>query len=206
MSTWRPGYRSPRSWGQGKCVFGEPTSAHPVLKVHKPDSRCWRAMVSIWEPRMSTWWIEGETNWFDYIYRDGRKRLQEDEEGARGTQGGGREVNGKAEQADNRGWSSTPQEIEMQRKKSRQVSLGMAGNDPTAQDVAQAGPWKKERRRKRKSPSAHASISMRSDFESQHKVESGNCGPSVTDSYYELCTAFWCFGNAYGFDAVWELK
>lgn len=54
--------------------------------------------------------------------------------------GGGREVNGKTKQADNRERSSTPHEIEMQRKKSRQVSVGMAGNDPIAQDVAQAGP------------------------------------------------------------------
>lgn len=38
----------------------------------------------------------------------------------------------------------------MQRKKSRLVSLGIAGNDPIAQEVAQAGPWKKERRRKEK--------------------------------------------------------
>lgn len=48
-------------------------------------------------------------------------------------------MNGKAKQADNRDRGSTPQETEVQRKKGRQVSLGIAGNDPITQEVAQAG-------------------------------------------------------------------
>lgn len=35
--------------------------------------------------------------------------------------------------------TGTPQETEVQRKKGRQVSLGIAGNDPVTQEVAQAG-------------------------------------------------------------------
>lgn len=76
----------------------------------------------------------------------------------------------------------------MQRKKSRQVSLGIAVKSPTVQEVAQAEPWgeKRKRKEKRKSPSAPAPISIKLDLtlKSHHQVESGDCGPSVTESHY----------------------
>lgn len=51
---------------------------------------------------------------------------------------GGREVNGKAKQADNGQKFYTTGDRDA--KEEKQVSLGMAGNDPIAQDMAQAGP------------------------------------------------------------------
>lgn len=150
-----------------KCILGELTSACPVLKVHKPDSICWRATVSIWALWMNAW---GNGKQISFILIKKEKRPQISWQRQRGKTGG----RWGGSQGEVGKWmvklsrliietegSSAPQEIEMQRKKSRSSAWELLGISLLHKRWHRQDPEEKGK----KKPSAPLRTSYRSDCE-----------------------------------------